>query len=137
MRHDMPGRGVPTAGTLRERRAVERQNREAVGFWGTVAGIREVRQTRARLADSCTRIQNNKNKPDEEDGSAKEASFVPASGSPNPTTCVADPSKDNGKANTAATSNEDAAISRKTRVEAEIKEAIEQAELDAEGNKTV
>lgn len=40
-----PSRGVPTAATLRERKIVEKQNREAVGFWGTVAGRRKVKQT--------------------------------------------------------------------------------------------
>ncbi|KAK0314466.1 hypothetical protein LTR01_001289 [Friedmanniomyces endolithicus] len=57
LRLDRPGYGVPTAATLRERRIVERENREIVGFWGTVAGFRAVRRTRSELAEGLARVR--------------------------------------------------------------------------------
>ncbi|KAK3069491.1 hypothetical protein LTR53_012129 [Teratosphaeriaceae sp. CCFEE 6253] len=56
LRRDRPHHGVPTAATLRELRVVERENRDVVGFWGTVASIRRVRRTRAELAEICGRV---------------------------------------------------------------------------------
>ncbi|KAK4546466.1 hypothetical protein LTR36_002143 [Oleoguttula mirabilis] len=57
IRRDMPTTlGVPTAATLRERRRVETENRDLVGFWGTVAGVRAVKKTRRQLAEVCQRI---------------------------------------------------------------------------------
>ena len=56
MRSDRPGYGVPTAAALRERRIVERENRDVVGFWGTVAGVRAVKRTRGELAEGCGRL---------------------------------------------------------------------------------
>lgn len=58
IRQDRPGAGVPTAATLRERRVVDAENRDAVGFWDTVAGIRTVQRTRSQLADICQRVQS-------------------------------------------------------------------------------
>ncbi|KAK5731048.1 hypothetical protein LTR15_000986 [Elasticomyces elasticus] len=49
----IPARGVPTGAVLRERREVERQNREAVGFLGTLAGAREVHRTRRQLGEAA------------------------------------------------------------------------------------
>ena len=37
-------RRVPTIDELRERKKVEKENRKAVGFWGTVFGVRKVRR---------------------------------------------------------------------------------------------
>ncbi|KAH9843393.1 hypothetical protein Tdes44962_MAKER07463 [Teratosphaeria destructans] len=48
---------VPCAATLRERKALEQENRAIVGFWGTVRGAREVKRTRAGLEDVCRQIQ--------------------------------------------------------------------------------
>ncbi|KAK5122162.1 hypothetical protein LTR85_004408 [Meristemomyces frigidus] len=56
IRQDMATLGVPTAATLRERRRVEMENGEIVGFWGTLAGVRAVKKTRSQLADVCQRI---------------------------------------------------------------------------------
>lgn len=44
------GFGVPRGQTLRERKALERENRDIVGLLGTLAGIRKVKKTRNRLA---------------------------------------------------------------------------------------
>ncbi|KAF2767718.1 hypothetical protein EJ03DRAFT_141978 [Teratosphaeria nubilosa] len=49
--------GVPCAATLRERKVLEKENREIVGFLGTVRGVREVKRTRAGLEDVCREIQ--------------------------------------------------------------------------------
>jgi len=50
------GLGVPTGQTLRERKVLERENREVVGFWGSLAGVREVKKTRSQLATACKKI---------------------------------------------------------------------------------
>ncbi|KAK5118863.1 hypothetical protein LTR62_000072 [Meristemomyces frigidus] len=57
MTAELPANGVPTVATLRERRAVEKENREVVGFWGTVHGLRKVKKTRKELAGVCNSIQ--------------------------------------------------------------------------------
>lgn len=76
VRRESPGMGVPTAATLRERRRVEVQNREKVGFWGTVAGIRSVKQTQTltQLAEVRDRIApaSGASKVNEEAGKRKE-----------------------------------------------------------------
>ena len=56
MTTELPNNGVPTAATLRERRAVEEANREAVGFLGAVRGKRDVKISRRQLADAVARI---------------------------------------------------------------------------------
>jgi hypothetical protein len=56
MRRELPARGVPTAATLRERRIVENENRQEVGFWGNVAGAREIRKSRKELKDTCKEV---------------------------------------------------------------------------------
>ncbi|KAK5698975.1 hypothetical protein LTR97_006624 [Elasticomyces elasticus] len=74
-RRCIPARGVPTGAVLRERREVERQNREAVGFLGTLVGAREVHQTRRQLREAAGRVldaaKDKKDKPEE--GSAEQA----------------------------------------------------------------
>ena len=56
IRRAEPALGVPKASTLRERRIVENANRDRVGFWGTVAGLRDVHCTRKQLAEACRRV---------------------------------------------------------------------------------
>lgn len=59
IRRDMaPTMGVPTGVCLRERRQVEVMNRDLVGFWKTVAGVRAAKTTRSQLADVCQKLQN-------------------------------------------------------------------------------
>ncbi|EMC98079.1 hypothetical protein BAUCODRAFT_574146 [Baudoinia panamericana UAMH 10762] len=50
LKRKRPGLAVPTAAELRDRREVAKLNRERVGFWGNVAGAREVSMTRKELA---------------------------------------------------------------------------------------
>ena len=52
-------RKVPTAGELRERREVEEANRDLVGFWRTVADIREVRRLPVAAADATSDEESN------------------------------------------------------------------------------
>ncbi|KAK3110751.1 hypothetical protein LTR53_014645 [Teratosphaeriaceae sp. CCFEE 6253] len=77
LRRDRPHRGVPTAATLRERRVVARENRDVVGFWGTVASIRRVRRTRAELAEVCGRVAGAEGPGKAEDGRGAEEGCAP------------------------------------------------------------
>ncbi|KAK4899425.1 hypothetical protein LTR27_003158 [Elasticomyces elasticus] len=74
-RRGIPARGVPTGAVLRERREVERQNRETVGFFGTLAGAREVHKTRRQLRETASQVldaaKDKEDKPEE--GNAEEA----------------------------------------------------------------
>jgi hypothetical protein len=58
LRKDKPHFGVPTGATLRERKELERENREKVGFWGTVRGIREVKRVRGEMTGVCEKLMN-------------------------------------------------------------------------------
>ena len=66
-------RKVPTAGELRERRKVEEANRDVVGFFGTVAGVRVVRRMPAKVAEAASHEDDGEEAEQAEGESDKEA----------------------------------------------------------------
>ncbi|KAK5735613.1 hypothetical protein LTR17_007964 [Elasticomyces elasticus] len=87
-RRGIPARGVPTGAVLRERREVERQNREAVGFLGTLAGAREVHKTRRQLREAAGRVLDaekvKEDKPEEDNAEEAGVGDITAAGDDGP-----------------------------------------------------